>query len=281
MLNNLLKIIKRRFLFFLLFLPTTSLIVAGVNDLLYTFTQNSRFLFYLILLLLLLIFVTFFVLVFHFIEEKLPKKYLKLIFKSVVIIGLIILSCPSLIYLFAEDLFTYKSCGKEFNQAYVSSAKNNDLTFCLDSNIQLNDYTSSEGGRYCKTPNKDSIYVNYFSLGCIASFAKYTNDISHCEMIASHNLSTAGSSSSSDFERNEYYYYCIMDFAVDKLNDSYCDLLPSQGEFSDRNQCLRMIAWKSNNIALCEKIPESSSLRSSCFENTNWNTWIFYAIFDR
>lgn len=264
MLNSLLKIIRKRFFFFLLFLPTALLIVERVNDLLYTFTQNSRFLFHLISLLSLLISAAFFVLIFHFIEEKLSKKYFKLIFKLIVIISLIVLFLFNLPYILFGNLSTYTSCGKEFNQAYISSAKNNDSTFCLDSSMQLNYYTGLKGRHYCQTPNKDFIEVNHFSGECITSFAKYTNDISHCEIIAYNNLSTGSSLSSSGFKRNKYH--CIMEFAVYKLNDSYCDFLPSEGEYSDRNQCLKIIAWGSNNKSLCEKIPESSSLKNACFE---------------
>jgi hypothetical protein len=252
------------FLFFLLLLAPASLIVRQTNTLFYSFTQNSKLFFDLLSWFSLLFFATIFFLILYVIVRKISKNSFKISFKLIIFIILICLNYFGLAYVIFESPFTYKSCGKEFNELYILSAKSNDPSFCLNSDIKLNSYPGLKGGIYCKTPYKDSIEVwgNVFSGECITSFAKYTNDISHCELIAVNNLGTGGSSSSGGFIGNKYH--CIMEFAIDKLNDSYCDLLPSAGEFSDRNQCLKTTAWRTNNKALCEKIPNNSSLKNAC-----------------
>ena len=250
------------FFFFLLLLLPASLLVGQINNLLYLFTQNSKLLFNLVSWFSLLFFAIIFFLILHFIERKISKNSLKITFKLITFIILFVLNCFGLAYAIFGSSFTYKSCGKEFNTLYILSAKSNNPSFCLNLDINLNSYSGLKGGTYCETPYKDLIEVDSFSGGCITSFAKYTNDISHCEIIASHNLPTGGSLSSVGFIGNKYH--CIMEFATDKLNGSYCDLLPSGGEFSDRNQCLKIIAWRTNNRALCEKIPNDSSLKNAC-----------------
>jgi len=222
--KNILEIIKKRFFFFLLFLPSTILVVGKTNQFFYTLTQNNKFLFHLISWLSLLLFTILFVLIFHFIEEKLGKKYLELAFRLIVVIGLILFSFFNLPYILFGNLLTYTSCGQEFNDKYILSAKSNDPSFCLDSNIELNYYAGLKGGHYCTTPNKDPVQIENFTNYCLISFAKVTNNISHCKLISSY----------IDF------YKCIvnLDYFSGYINKQDCEKIP-ESSLSWKEICLQ------------------------------------------
>ncbi|HIH43031.1 TPA: hypothetical protein HA246_05285 [Candidatus Woesearchaeota archaeon] len=190
------------------------------------------------------------VMAYSFIELKITNDYIKKIFKIIVIIIAVFFILTTLIKLILiSSLFKYESCGREFNELYIEYAKSNDPSFCLDSKRNLNTFIGFKGDDYCKTPYKDTIIPTQddFAATCITSFAKYTNDISHCDLIESNNLSISHSLSDSGFSGNKYH--CIMAYAIDKLKPDYCDTLPKEGDYSDRNKCLKMVSRKSGDIS--------------------------------
>lgn len=239
----------------------SAIIVEKTNSLFYTITQNSKYLFYLISFSSLIFFFIIFALTIHFTEKKLLRNKHILIFRSIIISFLIAITInfiPST--LIFEVPLGYKSCGKEFNEIFISSAKSNDPSFCLNTNIKLNSFYREGNEKYCVTPNKDYIYLGDFSSGCIESFAKYTNNVSACNLITKAEL--------------HGYENCIMSFATNKLEINYCYLLPKPNvgeEFSDRDQCIKIISWRKKDKSLCDKI-ESGILKDSCIEKDSQNS---------
>jgi hypothetical protein len=258
------EIIKKRILYFLLFLLPSAAVAWNTNNLLYSFTQNSKVLFYLTSYLSLFLITGIFTILFNFIEKMIPHSGLKKTFRIFIAIGIPIFVLFNIGYfiLFAlQGGFVYPSCGKEFNTAYFSGSENKNSSFCFDKTIELNYYISPENeGYYCETPNKDTIAKGEIESGCVTSFAIYNNDISYCDKLKNQDFPALGMST-------DGYENCIAEFAISKLDDRYCDLL-STGSLapgdSDRYQCIKVIAWRSHNRSLCEKIPTSSSLKTAC-----------------
>lgn len=259
-------IIKKKWWLILLFLLPSTIIVNLANGFLYPLIMNSEGLYKFTSYFSLVITAILFVIIYSFIESKISKDSLKKTFNILVILISVIFIFTTLMNILVYDLFRYDSCGREFNELYIKNAESNNPSFCLELPNNLNTVIGFKGYSYCVTPNRDSITPTqkHFASTCITSFSKYTNDISHCNLIESHNLSIGGTLSGSGFSGNKYH--CIMEYAVDKLKPDLCETLPNEGDFSDRNQCLKIVSWRSGDKSLCEKIPSSSSLKNTCLE---------------
>ena len=264
--SDFIYIIKKKWWLFLLFLVPSTIIVSLTNSFLYPLTMNSESLYKFTSYFSLVIIAILFVIIYSFIESKISKDSLKKTFKILIILISVFFILSTLMNILVYGLFRYDSCGKEFNELYLKNAESNNPSFCLDLPNNLNTAIDLKGYSYCITPNRDSITPtqNNFASTCITSFAKYTNDISHCNLIASNNLSIGHTLGGSGFSGNKYH--CIMEYAVDKLKPDLCETLPNEGGYSDRNQCLKIVSWRSGDKSLCERIPSSSSLKNSCLK---------------
>ncbi len=244
-------IIKKKVWLFLLFLIPSIFFVNLLNDFLFHLTMNSESMHNFVSYFALVIITILFVMVYSFIESKITKSLMRKTFKIIIILISVFFIFSNLMNILVYGLFKYDSCGKEFNELYVKNAKYDDSFFCLNLPSDIHTVTGFKGSSYCTTPNKDLVTPtqDHFAVTCITSFAKYTNNISHCDIIESKNL-------------NGSKYSCMMDYAIDKLKPNLCETLPDKS----RTHCLKTISWKSGDKSLCEKIPSSSSLKNACLD---------------
>lgn len=251
-------IIKRNFWIFILFIFPSVSIVNIINDLTYHITMNSNMIFYVLSYLLLFIVTTFFVLIYSVINFLIKNNFFKKILLTLIILTSI---CFFYFIYFVGGRIQYESCGKEFNDTYIEQSKINNSSFCLNNNIKLNSYIDFKGGNYCKTPNMDIIRTNpdYYSAECLTSFAQYTNDVSHCNIIESNNLKMSGWIAGDGNEGNKEG--CISRYATSKLDVNYCELLKNKDR--DRDICIRSIYYKTKDKSLCNKI-NNISIRNDC-----------------
>lgn len=196
---------KRWWVFALLLLPSI-LLVELANYYLHPILMNSFSMFKVFSFILL--FALTFILgrVVLFIEQRIRKRLWKRLFVTLFVIIAGFFSLIALSNLVFNGLFTFKSCGEDFNERYLTAAQNNDASLCFE-DVEFNYFRGPKGRHFCMTPNKDLIQVlrpfddipgtpssfdreeyeqHRYALqvsSCVNSLAEYTEDISVCDSL--------------------------------------------------------------------------------------------------
>jgi hypothetical protein len=216
------KYIAYTILLFLLMAPAVKL-VNIINELTYTLTMNSESLFDFISFFSLFFITTVFFLICLFIISKITNKILLNITKVVIFI-VPLLFVPSALLNFVGGMFTYESCGEEFNNEYIAAAVNQDYSFCFKNDTEPHYYISFKGEPMCRTPNKDYLRlvtlredIHYKSLEdyryleytttCISSFASYVDNIRICDSLEV--LNEQLSNASIPYDNNSAVVTCV------------------------------------------------------------------------
>lgn len=267
MVNDLLAIIKKRTLYFFLFFPTVLILITTINDSFYFRYQDSKLFFYFVSYSLLFITTGVMVVVYHFVERMFFYNALKAAFRVFVIASALVLNLFGLHTLIVQGGIRYKSCGREFHLAYLSALQIKDPSFCFNSGIKPKFFLEPiKRGLYCATPNKDLIEEGYVESGCMVSFAKYTNDISYCEILRKQKFPVGEGTFTSNTAENPVFH-CVMDYAVSKRKIEYRDLLSnsrvSPNDWGDKDLCIKIISDRLNDRVLCKKI-EDPVVKESC-----------------
>jgi hypothetical protein len=254
------KFIKAKKWFFLLFLLPATLIVNITNNLIYPLVMNSKALFQTASYFSLIIITLLLVVIYSVIESEIKNKTLRTIFKILIMITSVIAILIVLINITFYGLFTYESCGADFNKAYLQAAKEKDPSFCFNTESEVNYYLLGKGGYHCKTPNKDQLDImrvsdefsdseteretfKIYSSSCIESFSDYVNDVSICQTLEVFNKNLT--------EEDKVYFWdrrvseCIANYAIKNNEPQTCNLIletdyPSKQATSER--CIKQVA---------------------------------------